>query len=76
MVASTSTPEARQEVITILLVVVVVGVLGWLVTSFVPMEPTIKRIFVAVLVVGLVLWILARTGLLAAAGIHLPPALR
>jgi hypothetical protein len=42
----------------ILLVLVVVGVLLWLVNSFIPMQGTIKSLLNAVVVIATVLWLL------------------
>jgi len=47
----------------ILLVLVVVGVLLWLVNSFIPMQGTIKSILNAVVVICTVLWLLNIFGL-------------
>lgn len=45
------------------MVLVVVGVLLWLVNSFVPMAGSIKSILNAVVVIGVVLWLLNVFGL-------------
>jgi hypothetical protein len=50
--------------LSLVLTIVVVGVLLWLVESFIPMDPTIKRVLVVAVVVFLVLWIISATGLL------------
>jgi hypothetical protein len=42
----------------ILLALIVVGVLLWLVNSFIPMQGSIKSILNAVVVIGVVLWLL------------------
>ena len=47
----------------ILLVLVVVGVLLWLVNSFIPMQGTIKSLLNAVVVICTVLWLLNVFGL-------------
>jgi hypothetical protein len=47
------------------LVIIVVGVLLWLVTTYVPMDATIKRILVGVVVILLVLWLLQVFGVLS-----------
>jgi len=46
-----------------LLVLIVVGVLLWLVNSFIPMQGTIKSILNAVVVIVVVLWLLNVFGL-------------
>jgi hypothetical protein len=47
----------------VLLVLLVIGVLLWLVNSFIPMEGTIKSILNAVVVIATVLWLLNIFGL-------------
>lgn len=47
----------------ILLALIVVGVLLWLVNSFIPMQGTIKSILNAVVVIAVVLWLLNAFGL-------------
>ncbi|MGB7615300.1 MAG: Thivi_2564 family membrane protein, partial [Candidatus Acidiferrum sp.] len=49
--------------IQILLVLVVVGVLLWLVNSYIPMQGTIKSLLNAVVVFCVVLWLLNVFGL-------------
>jgi hypothetical protein len=51
--------------LTVILTIVVVGVLLWLVTTYVPMNATIKNILVAVVVIALVLWLLSVFGVLS-----------
>lgn len=53
-----------MPLVQILLVLIVVGVLLWLVNSFVPMQGTIKSILNAVVVIIVVLWLLNVFGLL------------
>jgi hypothetical protein len=56
--------EREMPLLQILLVLVVVGVLLWLVNSFIPMQGTIKSILNAVVVICTVLWLLNIFGLL------------
>jgi hypothetical protein len=53
-----------MPLLQILLVLIVVGVLLWLVNSFIPMQGTIKSILNAVVVIVVVLWLLNVFGLL------------
>jgi hypothetical protein len=53
-----------MPLIQILLVLIVVGVLLWLVNSYIPMQSTIKSILNAVVVIVVVLWLLNVFGLL------------
>ncbi len=48
----------------VLLVLVVVGVLLWLVNSFIPMQGTIKSILNAIVIIAVVIWLLNVFGLL------------
>lgn len=46
------------SIIQMVVIIVVVGVLLWLVNSFVPMEARIKKILNAAVIVALVVWLL------------------
>ena len=48
----------------VVIVLIVVGVLLWLVNSYIPMQETVKKILNAVVVIALVLWLLNVFGLL------------
>jgi hypothetical protein len=52
-----------MPLLQIVIVLVVVGLLLWLVNSFIPMQGTIKSILNAVVVIGVVLWLLNIFGL-------------
>ncbi len=47
-----------MDLISLIIVIIVVGVLLWLVNTFLPMEPRIKQILNAVVIILLVLWLL------------------
>jgi hypothetical protein len=53
-----------MPLVQILLVLIVVGVLLWLVNSFIPMQGTIKSILNAVVIIAVVVWLLNVFGLL------------
>jgi len=53
-----------MPLLQLLLVLVVVGVLLWLVNSFIPMQGTIKSILNAIVVICVVVWLLNVFGLL------------
>lgn len=53
-----------MSVLTIIIVILVVGVLLWLINSYIPMQRTIKNILNAVVVIILVIWLLKVFGLL------------
>ena len=52
-----------MSLITILIVLIVVGVLLWLVNSYIPMDVKIKRIINIVVVIVVVIWLLKVFGL-------------
>lgn len=53
-----------MPILTIVGVLIVVGVLLWLVNSYIPMQSSIKRILNAVIVIIVVIWLLKVFGLL------------
>jgi hypothetical protein len=52
-----------MPILTVLLVLVVVGVLLWLVNSYIPMDGKIKSILNIVVVVLVIIWLLKVFGL-------------
>ena len=52
-----------MSLVTVLLVLIVVGVLLWLVNTYIPMDGTIKKIFNIVVVILVVIWLLKVFGL-------------
>ena len=52
-----------MPLLQVLMVLIVVGVLLWLVNSFIPMQGQIKSILNAVVVIAVVLWLLNVFGL-------------
>lgn len=55
-----------MSILTILIVLVVVGVLLWLINSYIPMDGKIKKILNIVVVIVLVIWLLKALGVWAA----------
>lgn len=53
-----------MSLLSIVLVVIVVGVLLWLANTYIPMQPTIKKILNVVVIICLILWLLGAFGLL------------
>ena len=53
-----------MPLLTILLVLIVVGVILWLVNTYIPMDRKIKNILNAVVVIVVVIWLLQAFGLL------------
>ena len=53
-----------MPVLTILIVLVVVGVILWLVNTYIPMDRKIKNILNVVVVIIVIIWLLKAFGLL------------
>jgi undecaprenyl pyrophosphate phosphatase UppP len=53
-----------MSLITIVLVLIVVGVLLWLINTYIPMDSKIKNILNIVVVVVVVIWLLQAFGLI------------
>jgi hypothetical protein len=53
-----------MSILTIIVVILVVGVILWLINSYIPMQRTIKNILNAVVVIVLVVWLLKEFGVL------------
>jgi hypothetical protein len=62
-----------MPLLTVVLTLIVVGVLLWLVNTYIPMAGSIKTILNAVVVIAVILWLLYGFGVLNHSGeIHLP----
>lgn len=53
-----------MPLLQVIMVLIVVGVLLWLVNSYIPMQATLKKILNAVVVIAVVMWLLNVFGLL------------
>ena len=53
-----------MPLLQVVIVIIVVGVLLWLVNTYIPMQSTLKKILNAVVVIAMVLWLLNVFGLL------------
>ncbi len=53
-----------MPLIHLVITLVVVGVILWLINSYIPMQATIKKILNAVVVIVVVLWLLSVFGLI------------
>ena len=52
-----------MPIVTILVAIIVVGVLLWLINSFIPMDRNIKTILNVVVVIALIVWLLKVFGI-------------
>jgi hypothetical protein len=57
-----------MPLLTIVLTLIVVGVLLWLVNTYIPMDGKIKKILNAVVVICVVVWLLYAFGILGRGG--------
>ncbi|MBI5838411.1 MAG: hypothetical protein HZB25_14335 [Candidatus Eisenbacteria bacterium] len=57
-----------MPIVQLLLVLVVVGVLLWLVNTYIPMASSIKTILNAVVVILVLVWLLSAFGLISGFG--------
>ena len=53
-----------MSLIGLVIVLVVVGVVLWLINSYIPMQSTIKKILNAVVIIVVILWLLNAFGVL------------
>jgi hypothetical protein len=62
-----------MPLVTVVLTLIVVGVLLWLINTYIPMQSTIKSIMNIVVVIAVVLWLLYGFGIISHSGnISLP----
>ncbi|MGO9953373.1 MAG: Thivi_2564 family membrane protein [Dissulfurispiraceae bacterium] len=53
-----------MPLIHLILVLVVVGVILWVINSYIPMQATIKKILNVVVIIAVVVWLLSVFGIL------------
>lgn len=53
-----------MPLINLVITLVVVGVVLWLINSFIPMQATIKKILNIVVIIGVVVWLLSVFGVI------------
>jgi hypothetical protein len=53
-----------MPLIQLVIVLVVVGVVLWVINSYIPMQSTIKRILNVVVVIAVIVWLLSVFGLI------------
>ena len=64
-----------MSLISVVLTLIVVGVLLWLINTFIPMQAAIKSILNAVVVIAVIIWLLYAFGLVGHPGeIQIPQA--
>ncbi len=61
-----------MPLINLVIILVVVGVVLWLINTYIPMDRKIKRILNAVVVIGVILWLLNVFGIMSSlSAIHI-----
>jgi hypothetical protein len=53
-----------MPLINLVIVLVVVGVVLWVINSYIPMQSTIKKILNVVVVIGVIIWLLSIFGVI------------
>jgi len=53
-----------MPLIQLVIILVVVGVILWLVNSYIPMQSTLKRILNVVVVIAVIIWLLSVFGVI------------
>jgi len=62
-----------MPLVNVVLTLIVVGVLLWLINTYIPMQSTIKSIINIVVVIAVVLWLLYGFGIISSGGdVHMP----
>jgi hypothetical protein len=51
-----------MPIIQLVIILVVVGVILWVINSYIPMQSTIKKILNVVVIVGVIIWLLSVFG--------------
>ena len=63
--------QVIMSLVNLVVILIAVGVLLWLVNTYIPMDAKIKNILNAVVVIGVVIWLLQVFGVLGSLnGIH------
>ncbi len=65
-----------MSLISLIVTLIVVGVLLWLLNTYIPMDGKIKQIINVVVVIAVVLWLLSAFGVLGRAGDIRVPQIR
>jgi hypothetical protein len=50
--------EVAMELIQLIVLLIVIGVLLWLVNTYIPMDPQVNKVLNAVVIIALVVWLL------------------
>ena len=62
-----------MPLLNVVLTLVVVGVILWLINTYIPMQGTIKKVLNIVVVIAVILWLLYGFGIINGSGnVHMP----
>jgi UDP-N-acetylmuramyl pentapeptide phosphotransferase/UDP-N-acetylglucosamine-1-phosphate transferase len=53
-----------MSLVTLVIVLVIVGVVLWLINSFIPMQSSIKKILNVVVIIVVIIWLLSAFGII------------
>jgi hypothetical protein len=61
-----------MPLLNVVLTLIVVGVILWLINTYIPMQATIKKIINIVVVIVVILWLLQGFGVISGGGVRMP----
>jgi hypothetical protein len=61
-----------MPILNVVLTLVVIGVILWLINTYIPMQATIKKILNIVVVIVVILWLLYGFGIISGGEIRMP----
>ena len=53
-----------MPLVNVIIILVVVGVILWLINSYIPMQSTMKKILNAVVIIAVIIWLLSVFGVI------------
>jgi hypothetical protein len=68
VLSRTEPVESTMPLMTVVVTLIVVGVLLWLINTYIPMDAKIKQLLNIVVVIGVVLWLLSAFGVIGNLG--------
>ena len=61
-----------MPLLNVIVTLVVVGVILWLINTYIPMQATVKKILNIVVVIVLILWLLYGFGIISGGEVNMP----
>ena len=53
-----------MPILSLIIILVVIGVIMWLVNTYIPMQPTIKKVLNIVVIIAVIVWLLSVFGVI------------